>query len=71
MTFDEKTRKLTPSEGMYLTQVELQDESQRAFSLFCYIAVGGKIDVFCECTEAEKLAWEEEHMPKELIEVEQ
>lgn len=71
MIFDEKTRRLSPSSGMFLTQANLQDESKRNFHEFAYIARGGSIYIFTECTEAEKLAWEEAHKPEEPIEIEQ
>ena len=61
MTFDPRTRKLTPSEGLYLSQKVLADENERIFSTLMFLGVNDTTDNYIEKTEAEKEQWEREH----------
>lgn len=61
MTFDPQTRKLTPSEGLYLSQKVLADENERIFSTLMFLGVNDSTDNYVEKTEAEKEEWEREH----------
>lgn len=61
MTFDEITRKLTPSEGLYLSQKVLADESQRIFSELMFLGISDTPDNYVEKIEEEKQEWEREH----------
>lgn len=60
MTLNEKKitlRKLTPTEGMWLTQMGNTDA--RIFSQEIYLAVNDSPENWREATEQEKLEWEE------------
>lgn len=60
MELQEKTvtlRKLTASEGMYLTQVS--EVSERVFSDCVYLGQGESVENWREATEEEKLEYEE------------
>lgn len=61
MTFDPQTRKLTPSDGLYLSQKVLADENERIFSTLMFLGVSDSHDNYVEKTEAEKEQWEAEH----------
>jgi hypothetical protein len=55
---------IAPNEWLY------QDRGEdRYFTTFVYL--GKEEPKWAECTEAEKLAWEEAHKPEEVIEPEQ
>lgn len=61
MTFDPTTRRLTPSEGLYLSQKVLADEKDRIFSELMFLGINDTPDNYVEKTEQEKIAWESEH----------
>lgn len=62
-------RKLTASDGMYLTQAEANVEN-RIYTDSVYLGKGESIDNWREATEAEKVEWEsaEKLRMQELIE---
>lgn len=60
MTLNEKQvtlRRLTPTEGMWLTQMSKTDA--RIFSQEIYLAVNDSPENWREATEQERLEWEE------------
>lgn len=61
MRYDKNTKKLTPEEGMWLTQAELSDENVRTFSPFAYLPKESDKYIFTEWTEEQKQEWEREH----------
>lgn len=65
MKFDTTTRKLTPQEGLYLSQMALTNENDRIFSELMYLGVNDTPDNYVEKTEHEKEAWEEAHKIEE------
>ena len=61
MIFDEQTRKLTPSEGLWLTQKVLKDENERKFSDLMWLGISDSPDNYAEWTEEQKEQWEHDH----------
>ena len=61
MTFDETTRRLTPDEGLWLTQKTLANEDERIFSQLMFLGINDTPDNYTEWTEEQKEQWEREH----------
>ena len=64
MTYNEQTRELLPAEGMWLTQAKLENEKQRTFSAFAYLARKENMVDFAEWSEDQKEQWEREYKPE-------
>lgn len=63
MTFDEKTRRLTPAEGLWITQKEIVDESKRSFSQLMYLGINDAPSNYTEWTQEQWKEWQDEYNP--------
>lgn len=70
MTFDPIERRLTPTEGLWLTQKEVAEETNRIFSQLMYLGVNDSPDNYTEWTQEQYDAWQEEYHPAPEPEVE-
>lgn len=64
MVFDEKTRRLTPAEGLWITQKEIVDESKRGFSQLMYLGINDTPDNYTEWAQEQYDEWQEEYNPQ-------
>lgn len=66
--------KITASEGMYLTQKEVNDESSRVFSISVYLADNDSADNWREATQEEYYKWQrkqDENIESEMAQAEE
>lgn len=55
---------LKPTVGHWITKKVVENENERFFSDFVILAQNDSVNNYEEWTEAQKVAWEEEHQPK-------
>lgn len=63
MVFDEKTRRLTPDAGLWLTQKQIEDEAKRGFSQLMYLGINDSPDNYTEWTQEQWQAWQDKYNP--------
>lgn len=63
MVFDEQTRRLTPAEGLWLTQKEIAEEAKRGFSQLMYLGINDTPDNYTEWTQEQWQEWQDEYNP--------
>ena len=61
MTFDETTRRLTPSDGLWPTQKTLVNEADRIFSQLMFLGIDDTPDNYTEWTDEQREQWEHDH----------
>ena len=60
-----KYKQITPSDGMVLTQADIEDESERTFCTTACIPLTMNESAWTEWTELMKQRWEREHPVEE------
>lgn len=61
MTFDPITRKLTPDDGLWLTNKEVADESTRVISDLMFLGINDAPTNYIEWTDAQVEQWHKDH----------
>lgn len=70
MTFDPTTRRLTPADGLWLTQKKIAEEAKRGFSQLMYLGINDSPDNYTEWTQEQWQEWQDTYGPEEPEDIE-